>query len=890
MLNLTTKLFVPPTRKGLVQRPRLINRLTQGVDGKLTLVSGPAGFGKTTLLVEWIAQSNRPVGWLSLDEGENDWNRFTLFLIQAFQKISAGFANGVVEMLNSAKPQNSEVFLPYVINQIAEIQDPFLIVLDDYHVITETKIHDLILTILEAQPSQMHLVISTRSDPPWPLARWRARGELTEIRLQDLRFTIDETSILLNEVLGIPLPMEDIKRLDARTEGWVAGLQMAALSMQKQDDYPGFIQRFTGSHRFVFDYLLDEVFESLTLEIRDFLLKTSILDRMCAQLCDYIRDQSDSQQLLDQLDQMNLFVIPLDDHRSWYRYHHLFGELLRQILKQSYPRQIPELHRKAREWYQRNGVVDEAIHHGAAEGNWDQVADQIENNFLGVLEHRDLTLLARWLETLPAAIIQSRPWLNVAYAYVMMATGSPEEAAQHLDNAENSLENPPGLRSDQAQHIHSYIAFIKSDLSVLSGDMESAIDHARQASQLIPQKDKLLRCMVASTLGTSLQHQGSFEEAAKAFADGITAGRVIDDSNAVISLYGDLIGLYVEQSELPQAYSYCQEALQFIENNYQKRGRYTPGAAHIHFRLSTILRHWNDLEGSLTHARKCKRILEKWGLQNRLSFVNLAIALHAVGEHSKAHQVLRDAEQVARHQSAYWLEDVKARQVLFWLTEGNLEAASKWALERNLDTDGEISYQNQFQYRTLAQVRLIQGQAGDHNALGEAISLSTRLVRLFESSGATAYLIQTLILQALAFQAKGSQEQALKSLKRAITLGESGGYIRVFAREGVAMEKLLRSAVAQGGGTPYTEKILSALENLRKGEDESSSESLIESLTDRELEVLRSLDSEMTIPEIADAFVISVGTARTHIKRIYRKLDVHSRFEAITKAKKLHLL
>ncbi len=890
--NLTTKLFIPPTRKGLVHRQRLINRLTQGIDGKITLVSGPAGFGKTTLLAEWVSQSKRSVGWVQLDEGDNNWNRFILYLIKAFQKISDGFANEVVDMLYSAKPPKSEIFLPYFINQIAEIRAPLLIVLDDYHVITETQINDLILTILENQLPQMHLVISTRSDPPWPLARWRTRGELSEIRTHDLRFTLEETSTFLNETMRLKLSKQDVEQLEARTEGWVAGLQMAALSMQKQDDISGFIQRFTGSHRFVFDYLLEEVFESLSQKIRDFLLKTAILDRMCAKLCDFVRDQSDSQYILEKLDRMNLFVIPLDDHRSWYRYHHLFRELLRQLLKQTYPGQIPKLHLKAREWYQCNDLISEAIHHGVAEGNWDQVADLIEHNFLEVLEHRDLTLLSRWLETLPVDIMQSRPWLNVAYAYVMLATGSQENAALHLQNAEVSLENSPVLGSDQAQHIRGYITYIRSELRIVSGDMENATAFARQARQLAHSEDRLLRCMIASTLGTSLQHQGLFEEAAQAFVEGIATGRAIGDSNVVINLYGDLIGLYVERGRLYQAHATCQEALQYIEPSFQKYGRYTPGASHIYFRLSTILRHWGNLEGSLTYAWKCNDILEKWGLRNRLNFINLAIALHSVGDYAKAHQVLRDAEQVSSHQSAYWLENVKATRVLFWLIEGNLEAASQWALERNLNIEGELNYQDQLQYRTLAKVLLVQGRNGDVSALDDLLRFLPRLVQVIEDSSAIAYLIQTLIVHSLALQAKGELENALSTLNRALTFGEQGGYIWVFLREGEPMEKLLRNTFGQGTSTPYVQKLLSAFDILREEarSEESDFVQLTEPLTDRELEVLHCLDSNVPIPEIADLLVISTGTLRTHIKRIYRKLDVHSRFEAITKAKKLQLL
>jgi LuxR family maltose regulon positive regulatory protein len=883
---LRTKLFIPPTRKELVHRQRLLNRLSQGMERKLTLVSGPAGFGKTTLLSTWVTELQHPVGWISLDGADNDWNRFVTFLIQGLQTISDGIANDIIEMFSSAKSQESDAIITYLINQIAEIQTPFWLVLDDYHVITAGNIHELMQVILENQPSQMHLVISTRSDPPWPMARWRARGEMAEIRTQDLRFSLDEAALFLNETKGLGLSQQYVKQLEARTEGWAAGLQMAALSLQNREDVSGFIQIFTGSHRFVFDYLLDEVFQGLSPEIQDFLLKTSILDRMCAQLCDHIRGASDSQRILGQLEQMNLFVIPLDDHRCWYRYHHLFVELIQQISRQQLSEQVPELHRKAREWYQQNGLISEAIHHGTVEGNMDQVAELIEKNLITTLEHRDWFALTRWIETLPANIIQSRPWLNVAYAIVRLSTGSTEFIPQLLQQAESAIER---VEPQERDHIRSYIAYVQAELRARSADMAATIEYARKSLEYLHPEDKRLRCSAASILGTALQRSGAFEDAAQAFADGIAAGRTISDSNAVIYLYGDLIGLFVEQSKLHQAYAYCQEALQFIESNYLKQGRYTPGAAHIHFRLSTILRHWNDLKGSLRQAQFSNEILKKWGLQYRLNFVNLAIALHAVGNYPEAHRVLQEAENVASQQSTYWIDDVKATRVSFWLVEGNLVAASQWALERKLDTERDLSYQNQLVYRTLAHVRVVQGQDGDENALDEAIRLLASLEMIYQNSGAIAYLLQTFILQALAFQASGKLNQALKSLEKALSLGEGGGYLRVFIREGEPMEKLLRNAVARGNGTPYIEELLHGLESQRKRSSASRSSLLIDPLTDRERDVLRCLETSMTVPEMATSLVISIETVRTHIKRIYRKLDVHSRFEAITKAKKLNL-
>ena len=884
---LTTKFLVPPLRKELVNRPHLIKQLSEGLDRKLTLVSGPAGFGKTTLLSSWLAACDRPGSWLSLDESDNDWARFLTILIEAMQKISAGIGIEIIDFLHSSFPLESDGLLTYLVNQAAEVPTPYTLVFDDYHVIINERIHQLLQFILENQPPQMNLVISTRSDPPWPLARWRVRGEILEIRTSDLRFNPQETKIFLNDIMGFDFSEVDLRRLDNRVEGWAAGLQMAALSMKGRGDLSTFIDNFTGSHRFVFDYLIEEVFQRLSPQLQLFLLETSILDRFCAPLCDYVRDAKDSQLILNQLDQMNLFIIQLDDHRNWYRYHPLFNELIQQISRQRIPDQLKQLHRRAREWYQGNDSVRESIRHGIAEENFEAVADLIEGNFLNVQGQKDRLNLTHWLQELPAHLFQTRPWLNVAYAYMLFLSGRDEDVPRLLQESGKSAEKYGPVENE---HLHSYIAFIQAKMAEDTGDIPATIEYSRQSLSLLPPQDTRMRCSIASTLGTALQRSGEFEGAAQAYADGISAGRTIGDSTAVITLYGDLVGLFVEQGKLYQAYEYCQDALQFIESNFQRRGRTTPAASHIHFRLSTIFRHWNDLGGSLKHAQISTDILKKWGRQNRLSTVNLAIATHAVGDYPKAHRILKEAERYARHLSPYWLENVIVRKVVFWLVEGNLDAAVGWVMDQNLDSHHELDYEKHLIYLTMSRVRLVQGQHGDQDALYEAIDLLEKLEEMYIASGAIAYLLQTYILQALAFQSVGELDLAVKSIKKAITLGEVGGYIRVFVREGEPMAELVHRFILTGGRTPYIEKILAAFEHRGKEVEQPIPATLLEPLTARELEVLRALDSELKVPELAEAMIVSIDTLRTHIKRIYRKLDVHSRFEAVEKGKKLNLV
>jgi LuxR family maltose regulon positive regulatory protein len=418
---LATKIYIPPPRPGLVSRPRLIRRLDEGLrlGHRLTLVSAPAGFGKTTLLSEWCAGCGRPVAWLSLDEGDNDPARFLAYLVAALQTVEVDIGAGVVAALQSPQPPSMEAGLTLLINEMTTISDPFALVLDDYHLITAQPIQDGLTFLLDHLAPQMHLCIAGRADPPLPLARLRARGQLTELRAADLRFTPGEAAAFLNTSVGLNLSNAEVAALDARTEGWIAGLQMAALSMRGRQDLPGFIRAFTGTHRFVLDYLVEEVLEQQSPGIQRFLLKTSVLERLAAPLCDAVTAGSDSRTILGQLDRDHLFLIPLDNERRWYRYHHLFADLLRSRLKQTDPDRAPILRRRASEWYEQHGLIVDAVSHAFAAGDIGQVARLVEGNVLAMMGHGELTTVMRWLDGLPAGMVRSRPWLSIARAWAL---------------------------------------------------------------------------------------------------------------------------------------------------------------------------------------------------------------------------------------------------------------------------------------------------------------------------------------------------------------------------------------------------------------------------------------------------------------------------------------
>jgi len=894
-LILSTKLYIPPKRSTLVPRPGVLEKLEQGLNRPVTLVSAPAGFGKTTLLSEWHTSENgraRPLAWLSLDSEDNDVERFLLYIVAALDTLEKGISDSVLPLLQMNQPPATSIILTSLINALAEtLQTPFVLALDDYHVVTASKVHEALVFLVENTPPQMHLVILSREDPPLPLARLRAQQQLTEIRAADLRFSLQESAAFLNQVMGLNLTLNEVETLDTRTEGWVAGLQMTAISMAGRDDKSSFIRTFASSNRFIFDYLIDEVLEGIPSDIHGFLVKTSILDRMCAPLCDAVTGKTDGRKILLQLEQMNLFVIPLDDQRRWYRYHHLFADLLRQQLRSEYDSKIQELHQKACDWYRNNELVGGAIHHALAVGDYETVASLSETLAFESIERNELYTIANWLENLPDKAMQTKPWLNVAYAWILFRTRQFVRVEQHLQN----IELAPLESQEQNAHIQSHIAAIKAHLAVTRGNIEQVTFMAQKSLGLLPEKEKRLRGSMFSLLGSSLQRMGDFQDAQEAYFDGIAASKAAGDWQNTIESYGDLTGFYVERGQLHEAFSICQEALKYVESSFKKGGRNPVETAYIHFRLSTILRHWNELEESLWHAKKAIEIIKKWGSGSRLAYVNLAIALQAVGQDDEAMGAIQQAEKMATEESGFWLADVRSIRALLWLEQGHLEAASKWARESGLSADDEIPFSRQRVYLILAQVLLAQGQNGDHEALTNAVQLLSRLQVLLDASNASAYSLQVLIIKALAYRVQGKMEEAMSAIRQALPIAEQGGYIRVFVREGAEMKKLLRQAVRKNISPIHVEKLLKAFRDDLQEADSAGElvdaplDVITEPLTPRELEVLRLLDTELPIPEIADELVLSVDTIRTHIKRIYRKLNAHSRFEAVTRAKELKL-
>jgi LuxR family maltose regulon positive regulatory protein len=901
---LATKLYLPPVRAEWVSRPRLVERLQQGLDRKLTLVSAPAGFGKSTVLSQCAMLCGRPVAWLSLDDGDNDPTRLWTYVMTATQMVQPGTGATAIAALQSRQSAQTELLLTGWINEIAASSKPFLLILDDLHLITEPAVHDQLTFLIENMPPQMHLIVSTRADPPWPLALFRGRGQMTELRANDLRFTPEEASTFLNDMMGLNLCSEDVDALEARTEGWIVGLQMAALSMRGREDASTFIRAFAGTHRFVLDYLVEEVLSQQSSAVQDFLLRTSILDRLSGSLCDAVADCSDSRTLLAQLERANLFLVPLDDERRWYRYHHLFADLLRQRLEQSLPDEVAGLHGRASEWYERNGLIAEAMNHALAAGNVERVARLAGGNALAMMEHSQLRPLERWLDGLPDEVVESQPWLCVAHAWMLAFTGKPRAVEPLLQDAEKIAaeweESSEGrIRSaDERQHMAGHIAAIRAYVAGVTGDAREAVEYARQARRHLPADDLVTRAWAAAALALNLYRCGDLAAGDEALEEAVELGRAIGASYVAVMVLCNLAAVRMQHGRLVEAEDIFREALQLAEEHAQRSGRPLSVSGYAHTYLARVLCEWNELEAAVTHARVGIELCELWGEPQLLtgSYICLASLFQTIGDAGGALDALDKAKQAASSLSPWYAARVAPLEALIRLRQGDIAEACQWAASQE---DAPENYFDVFEYwharLMVARVRMAQGE------WDQVLEVLTPLLRATEEAGGLHHVVVSLALQAIALQAQGDAEQALTALERALSIAEPEGYVRTFIDEGAPMARLLRQAIERGITVEYASRLLAAMERETKDDGQlapvrpssvgdRSSSVLVEPLSGREMEVLRLLATRLSSAEMADHLVISVHTVRSHIKSIYAKLDVHKRHEAVARARELGLL
>jgi LuxR family maltose regulon positive regulatory protein len=912
---LQTKLYIPPPRPDLVPRPRLIERLNAGLHRKLTLISAPAGFGKTTLLSEWIHRRDAQapplqVAWLSLDEGDNDLTRFLAYLLSALQAglhtagqtIDEGALRGLLATLQSPNPIDHELVLTLLLNELAGRPERVVLVLDDYHAIDDASPGSaaidqalaFLLRHLSPPPGGLHLVIASRTDPTLPLSRLRARGQLTELRTADLRFRGEEIDLFFQHVVGLPLSPDEARTLEGRTEGWITGLQLAGLALQslvrqttstegpeQQERVASFVRSFGGSHRYVIDYLVDEVFDQLVPETQEFLLQTSVLDRLTADLCDWVTGEENSQSLLEQLEAANLFLIPLDGERRWYRYHHLFAELLRQRLRQAQPDAAPSLHSRASEWYAAHDFPLDAVQHAFASGDLDQAANRIEGAGLTLIGQGAFTTVRTWIEALPADLVRRRPYLSVYHAWTSSFTHQLDAIEPFLQQARGALCLQGSLPDDAgvAAEIQGHVATLRAWNARRRRDNARAIALLTEAAGCLDRGDPFVRTFAALNLGLAYLDDGALNQAARSLREAAAQGEAAGNELAVLTATSYLGAVLILQGRLHEAARLCRQA---IQDHLARHGKPHPTCCLIYLRLAWVLAEWNDIDGFyanlsqavlLAHQIRYDAVVksgslsmawEKELLAGQGRVVELADDVAAIVK-----QVAADASSAGGAPVAGAVPDLESQNTEAYLAD---------------DAYFEIwpGYSDHARARDLA-------QAGRQQ---EALDLLAQVYHAAQRVEGIGQMIEARSSQALIYQSQGRIELALEAIKDALDLSESEGYVRTYVDRDAPMEKLLRRAADRGIKPGYTAKLLAAFRAAPPGKGRTPSQhpALVEPLSPRELEVLRLVAQGLSNREIAERLYLALSTIKGYNRTIYGKLQVQRRTEAVARARELGLL
>ena len=868
---LTTKLFRPTQHALLVPRPHLFARLDKGKHGKLILVSAPAGFGKTTLLSTWAEQVDFPVAWLSLDEMDNAPAPFLTYLVAALQTIDPGIGESLLPALQSPQPPAPRTVLPRLITNLAGYPE-MLLVLDDYHLITEKAVHDILNDLIQHMPPSLHLVLATRVDPPLPLPRLRGRQQLTELRTADLRFSLEEADQLLNQVKALQISDRHVAALTLRTEGWITGLQMAVLSMHNRADVHQFIESFTGSNRYILDYLLEEVLNQQPQEIRDFLLRTSILTKLCSGLCTAVTGISNSQHMLEELERANLFLIPLDDHRGWFRYHHLFADLLRQRLMQRNADVLPALHMRASRWYAANGELGAAIEHAIAAEAFDDVIQLLKKYIQFIWEYGDQTRLSKWLAALPDDIIKEHPVILAHHAFALCYAGQHQEAEAQLQAA--------GTNSEP---FHSMASTVRSFYSLYSGDISAATSFAEEALTGLPADQHMWRALALSIQGDIYAYSGRFYNCEDIWERAL---RQAETAGCIFFALWVTAKLVIARKRLGKlreaANTFEKQSKRAKESGYSQVS--FPGA--LYAVMSDVLLEWNQTDDAIHYAEMGLSLSESQNYAAGIAWSSLALIPASFAQRgiSGVEEAIRQTEkQLQEHKlpkwTLNWLSSWKARVAI---AQGRLADAECILHERGIILDGDFGFPKEVEYLALVRLLIAKRQ------LDDAWVLLARLQAQLESMGWVDKLVQAKLLQALILQEEGNDEDSLDILKGILPLAEREGYLCVFLNEGPPMAKLLYKAMQVGIAPQWMNKLLAAFPLVEPLQTPQAL--LIKPLSPREMDVLAQIATGASNQEITIALHIALGTVKNHLKNIYAKLDVHSRTQALNKARSLGLI
>lgn len=894
-----TKLYIPAPQVNTVNRDRLIKRIDKATAStRLTLLSAPTGFGKTTLLSQWA--KGKTVAWVSLEEQEKDPARFFGYLAAAMQTVEVGLGDDLHKMLKPEQPLQPELIMTKLINEIDEQDEVITLILDDYHVIPTSGIHRAMAFLVDQCPDNLRIIIATRTDPPLPLATLRVRQHITEVRTADLRFTREETASFFKQALDDTLDENEIAALEDSTEGWVAGLQLAALSMRGRSDFQTFLEAFTGSHRHILDYLAVEVLQKQEPAVQEFLLKTSLLRRLTADLCNAVTGDSNGRDMLARLERNNLFLVPLDGERRWFRYHHLFAGFLQEYLEYEHPEQIRDLHLAAATWYEENGLEEDAVHHALAAEDYERVIRLLDSVAYVMWSRGELATLAQWLEALPHELIQARPRLRVYYAWALVTL---EEI--------NAVANPISLHMVERQRTHDERSVkdididammpdlpglseaMKAAISALRGDTSRTVAHSQQALRHLGDDEQLLRAIISLNLGFTYREARDPAQAVNAYNDAAKFGIETDNLYIAQIATNELAQIHMWHGDLRNAAKAFESALEVTKNS----GDYAlPMVCEAHTRIGLIYSEWDEPVVANHHLLEAIRLSKRFHKFDVLAhtYIGMAMMRRCQGNLEGALSLVEQARSIASdHALLCWVKLAEALQARLFVATGELEKAIQWAWESGLSIDDEISHHTQFEHLTLSRILVEQGKTED------ALHLLGRLFALAEHERRATGKIRALAGMALAHQRQGALDEAIEHLEEALLLAEPQRYVYSFVEEGAPMAKLLMRVMQVHERQHNTSTYSASLEYVRRllavfGEARVAkslqSQPLDEPLSEREMEVLHLMAGGMSNREIAEELVISVGTAKWHTKNIYRKLNVHSRTQAIAYARQINIL
>ena len=866
---ISTKLYLPPSSRTLISRPRLVARLSEL--RPLTLISAPPGFGKTSLVAEWRDILDRKLAWFSVDDEDNSAPRFLSYFIAAIQSVQPDMGRASSLLLQAANPLDWKPILVPLLNELNQISEPIVLVLDDYHNITIDPIHKLLSFILDHQPFSLRLLIITRTDPPLPLARLRGRGFLTEIRTDDLRFTNEEAAVFFRRVLDLHIVEDEIAALNERTEGWIAGLQLAALSLSSAPNFHGLMSGITGGQQFIREYLTEEVFNSQPAAIQQFLMQTSILDRFCAALCNEVTETHESQKILKELLRANVFLVALDSEHQWFRYHHLFSEFLREKVIDT-----RNLHLRAMKWFEQNGYLTEAIKHANSAGDHMTAAGLVREHGPAMIAGGDIATFLRWLKAIPDAIIAADPRLSLYVALANFIRGNDARAEKALHDAQMALQRET---HDQADALRAELAAVELMASVEHGAKPEHIDQVKiLLGKLLPTSN-FLRASLLFGLGDAFYATGDIPSAMTAFTEALQIADASENPLAGLAARYEVAELYLEQGKLRKAEILHRTAIKSIE---ARAGANAPlpalGGAYIG--LGKIQYQHNELEEARRSLEKGIDLAEQPGGLGmaRRGLLTLAFVAQAEGKKKEAVGIMTNAEELTRRsprQDA--LPRLMPEKVRFWLMQDNLSAAKRWAKGKEMHVG--LTPREQI---AIARVELA---VKDARSLDAALRRLTNMSPEVERQGQNGLLMEMLVLEALVHQARRKPQDALRALEQSLVLGEPENYIRLFLDEGPFVFELLGMALKEGIAPEYVSRLMDAFNQDRK-----PAQPLVEPLSERELEVLGLLSTGASNGEIAEQLVIAVGTVKRHTLKIYQKLGVNSRTQAIAKARELNII